>query len=437
MDDPQRTKRRRKRRPDPIAPQYSAPPRSARRGSFVRRLIRRIRRSARVQKALLGGAVAAIFVAVGIVVWLVGVPSVGISPDYERAHVRFQDGDYRGSILDLRALLQSDEENVAARLLLGRAFLKIGYASQAETELRRARAAGADLAMVAEPLASSYMQQGKFNELFASLGTDVSSDRLRTKLFVLRGNAYLQTRALDDAEQSFAAAISLGRDLPEAHLGLARVAVFRNQLDVAKDRVDAVLARQPDNAEAYFVAGELHRVAQQTDDALQAYERALALEPEHISARLARAAVQIDLGRDELAVGDLESVWKSRPNDPQAAYLYALTLTKQGKHEQATRIIERASLSLVSVRREFLRNHPPSLLLLGVIRYRSGYIDEARDLLERFIKLDPFHLGARKLLGGLMLGLGEAQATVSLLERFVPHYPQDIGLLVLMSRAYL
>ena len=77
--------------------------------------------------------------------------------------------------------------------------------------------------------------------------------------------------------------------------------------------------------------------------------------------------------------------------------------------------------------RSFLRNHPPSLLLLGIIRYRGGHLDQARDLLERFIKLDPYHLGARKLLAGLLMGLGEAQQVVNLLQAFAPHNEKDIG----------
>ncbi|MBT6276197.1 MAG: tetratricopeptide repeat protein [Chromatiales bacterium] len=252
------------------------------------------------------------------------------SQSYEAAHVHFVGGRYADTVLALKAVPRVDGANLPARVLLGRAYLRLGYAKGAEEELRRSLSAGADLELVAEPLGNAYLQQGKHETLFATLDPQAADRALQIRLYTLRGDAHLQLRDLLAAEAA--------------------------------------------------------------DD-------------------------------DGKALADLQSVRKVRPGNPQADYLQALILTKAGDNERAQQMMERAGPSLVRMQTSFVLRHPPSLLLLGIIRYRGGNFDEAYNLLTRFVKLEPYHLGARKLLAGVRLRRGLANAAIDTLKPVLQAQP--------------
>ena len=56
----------------------------------------------------------------------------------ERAETALAGGDYRAAIIDAKNILQDEPDNVSARLVLGRASIRIGDGASAEKDLRRA-----------------------------------------------------------------------------------------------------------------------------------------------------------------------------------------------------------------------------------------------------------------------------------------------------------
>ena len=63
---------------------------------------------------------------------------------YEDALRYFEAQDYKAAIIQLKNRLRADPDDLPARLLMGRAHLKLENAAAAEKELRAARRLGAD-----------------------------------------------------------------------------------------------------------------------------------------------------------------------------------------------------------------------------------------------------------------------------------------------------
>lgn len=356
---------------------------------------------------------------------------------YEDALTKFKDGNYKSAIIVLKNVLGQDRGNLSARLLIGRAYLAIGYASAAEQELRRAKQAGADEKVVSIPMANAFLQLGKYDTLFEELVPDNQAAKLKADLFRIHGEAHLQLRQLDRAEENFRNALELRDQLTSALLGLARVRLYQGEFEQAQQFIQQVLDREAEHVEAWYVQAELSRAQRDIDNALLAYEKALLGDPKHLTARLARAAVLIDRDEHDRAKDDLLVVWSMRPNDPQAYYLYALILTHQNELDKARKMLERAKLGLSQSSTSFTRNHPPSLLLLAVVHYRINHFDEARNLISRFVELEPYHAGGRKLKASLQLQQGDAGPAVNTLLPLVTADTRDHELLVLLGKAYL
>ena len=68
---------------------------------------------------------------------------------------------------------------------------------------------GADLSVAALALAQSYLQQGKYQELFAQSPAGLDAPQLRARLLTVQGNGHLQLRKLNEAQRTFEHALRL------------------------------------------------------------------------------------------------------------------------------------------------------------------------------------------------------------------------------------
>ena len=362
----------------------------------------------------------------------------GPSEDYyEDALARVESHDYEGAIIQLKNALNEDRGNLPARILLGRAYLGVGDGVSAEKELARARTAGADDELIIVSEAQALLLQLKFEALLNRVRSAERGPSLEAAVLVARGEAHLGLSQLIDAETSFAAARRLDPGLSGAHLGLGKIHFQRGQLDRAAEFANTALEVTPRNINALYVLGEIARIQRHFDDALDAFGQALEIEPYHIDSRLSRAAIYIDTGRFAEARPDTEFVLDTIPNNAHAAYLLSLLLTGLGDSEGADTALRFAD-RLVRVRDPMAqRTHGPTMLLGGAISYARGNIDEAYARLDDYIRLDPVHPGARKLLAAISLPQDSPGLAIEYLRPALGVTPDDPHLLRLLGRALM
>lgn len=77
-------------------------------------------------------------------------------------------------------------------------------------------------------------------------------------------------------------------------------------------------------------------------DALQAYDRAIAITGENLLAHSGRAEALAALGRDDEALGELDSLLRARPDFVPALWTKAAILARGGQTDEARRLAERA-----------------------------------------------------------------------------------------------
>jgi len=97
-------------------------------------------------------------------------------------------------------------------------------------------------------------------------------------------------------------------DEPLPRLGLALAWIEADAFEPAAGVLEALVARWPDQARAWYHLGECHRERQQLAAALRALETALRLEPGLAPARVSRALVLAAAGREDEAQAALEEL---------------------------------------------------------------------------------------------------------------------------------
>ena len=356
---------------------------------------------------------------------------------YDDALDRYREGDYWGAVIQLKNVLQGDPDNIAARLLIGQAYLALDEVAAAEKELRLALRYGADPALVAVPLGDAYLKQGKYLELLEDITAWALPAKRAADVLALRGRAHIGLKQPNQAAADFQAALEQRPDHTASLVGLAQIALAEGEVETAKRYATEAQALDPESHDVLFVLGEIGRVLQDLDAALAHYDRAIAVAPRSFAARLARAAVLMDLGRHEAALADIEFLRAQRPDDPNVAYLHALALVRDSKVSEGRELLRGVANSLDRLDAADLRSHPPNVLINGVAHYALGHVENAERNLKTFLRLRPRHSGARMLLGRLLIDQGKATQALIFLRPALSITPDDPELHSLIGAAHM
>lgn len=355
---------------------------------------------------------------------------------YEQANGLFQQKDYDTAIIHLKNALQRDSRHLPSHVLLGKCYLEIGDGAGAEKEFTLARKLGADPALTTVPLARALMLQDHYQRVIEEFIPNAFPPSTRLDLLVLRGQAYLELSHPEQAEQEFMAALDLDPERPEPLVGLGTVQLHRNELERAQETMLQARQRDPENPEVWYLAGAIEHARANLWQAVENYSRALQLNPRHLAVRIARAGVHMDLGQLEKAREDIAFLREEYPYDPRAAYLQGVVLARDGDGEGSRKALTEAAAILERVPKEALYQHTPSLLLGGLVNYSLNRNEQAIALLSVYVERVPAQVGARKLLGSLLIREDELEKAIRVLEPAQRLAPDDVGLLTMLGSVY-
>ncbi|MCB1878917.1 MAG: tetratricopeptide repeat protein, partial [Gammaproteobacteria bacterium] len=141
--------------------------------------------------------------------------------------------DYPAAVILAKNALQENPMHLPSRILLGQSLLHSGDALGAEKDLKTALASGADEEQVVVLLGSSYLIQGKYQQLLNEVKSGGRATDIETQILVLRAHAYLNLGQTEEAEKSFTRARRLLPSEPGPILGLATVEIQKGNLDLA------------------------------------------------------------------------------------------------------------------------------------------------------------------------------------------------------------
>lgn len=360
-----------------------------------------------------------------------------VSGGYEIGLEQYESREYRSALRTLNEVLQGDPDNLAARILLGRTYLAVGYSRESETELRRALSAGADAHGIVDPLGRALLAQGKFDDLFATLSPRVPDLRLRHSILVLRGEAHLRLRETVAAEEAFQGALAIEPESAAALQGRATIELRRGNARGALEYVDRALTTHPQSTALWRARAAVQLALGDAQSALSDYGRALEIDPGDGATRIERALLGVQLGRTAQVEVDLEALPEVLADDGQTLFVRALAAARAGDGVAAGLNLDRAQQRLVRLHGAFLRTYPPGQLVQGLVRYRAGEPEEAYDYLARYLDYVPHDAFVRKLVADLLVESGRAQGALEILAPVVKAHQDDVQALVILGRAYL
>ena len=340
----------------------------------------------------------------------------------EARHYRDQ-GDIKAAIIQLKNVIQQDADNRSARVLLGELYLDQGEPQSAEKELRRALALGADKASVSQMLGRALLMQGHYERLLADLGPDGAA------ALALRGNALLGMNKVEPARELFHEALKLSPASPAALLGLARIAMWQKQPDLARSLLARALATGPADVDCLRYHADLLRADGKGEAALAELNKILKHHPHNAQTLVDIAHLHTDAGRFGQARKSLEAARKVAGNSLALTFSEATLDFRENKLQAALDGVQR----ILRVAPE----HYPSVLLAGAVHSALGAHQPAELELRKFLQAHPGHLYASKLLAAAYLGGQRPAEALAVLKPLLAERPDEADLLALAGDASL
>jgi uncharacterized protein (TIGR02466 family) len=230
----------------------------------------------------------------------------------------------------------------------------------------------------------------------------------RGHVLIMRGEAVA-------SEAACRRAIALKPDLPQAHLNLGLALKAQGRKEEALMELCLAAAQQPSSPEAHFQVGLLlYEKGNSVEEALQAFDRAIAARPAFFDAHYYRGDALMALGRHPDAIQAFRRAVHLRDTD-RAAYALGNAFSAAGRNEEARAAFWHAvelkpenpsphyaytqltwamglkgpHLASYAFARERLGDQPELLLSEGAILTAMGDLRRAADLLGRARSLAP------------------------------------------------
>ena len=330
--------------------------------------------------------------------------------------------DPKAATIQLKNALQKNPESPETRFLLGKSLLAGGDAVGAEVELRHAWKLKYTDAQVLPELARAMLAQGHFKAMtdeMASVNFDdaLAMADLQTSLaagFVVQG-------ARDRAQTANDKALQLGPKFVPALIMRARLKVAAGEIDNALQGLQEVIALAPGNAGAWMLRADLllHAKAD-LDGASAAYQSALRIKPDLVSAHSALIQMQFQKNDIPAATAQYEAMKKALPNHPDTLLFEAQLALAKKDPKGARALLQKALLKHP--------DHARMLLTAGAVELQLGAISQAEAYLARAVQLAPNDGGARRLLARTQLRGGQPGKAMATLKPMLdsPNVTADI-----------
>jgi predicted Zn-dependent protease len=249
--------------------------------------------------------------------------------------------------------------------MLGMSYLETGEVEKAESPLRTASQANPKDPLVQMALAKVLIRERKYDAAVEVLRRYTVENPRDQEAWYELGNTYLQlsedslrkinqidpnsvvaheiTGEIDESMHNYDGAlveykkaVDLAPDQAATHMHMANAYWSISKWESARAEFEAALVHDPNNCTAHWKLGNTILEANGSPvDALTHLNKAAALCPTLMQARVERARALVKLGRQEEALPDLQMAEKDSPKEPSIHFLLASVYRAQGKTAEA------------------------------------------------------------------------------------------------------
>lgn len=374
------------------------------------------------------------------ILWFTAVSSNALADSsseyFEKALASFSQDDIETTYIHLKNSLKENEDNLPAKILMGKVLLRSGYLYEAETILQEALEAGADQNLIVDTLGKVWLftkqNEKVIDARFNSLNKQGEIDWL-----VIVATAKLNLKRVEDARKDYEKVLRLDPDSVRTLNALTSLELNSQNFVSANDYLIRSIDLEANNPTTWRLKGDLSLSIGELDDAVSAYLTSFDLDPDN--PLIKRSLVTVYLQKQDIVAAQnlLDSVLSQTPDDPTAILLNAWLLSKEQKNEAASKLLEELSSNLAGLTEEALRDDPSLIYISGLSAFAQHNYQQAKTYFIQYLIFVPNNVDAVSLLGQTYMKLGESRPALESMQRHEKELLTNLDSALLLGELYL
>jgi tetratricopeptide (TPR) repeat protein len=207
-----------------------------------------------------------------------------------------------------------------------------------------------------------------------------------------------------------------------------KIAYQKGDWDAAIKGLQEVIKVEPDAADMYYYLGEAYRFQGNPGNALEAYNRAIGLNPKFGAAYVGQARARLMNDPNANVIPVLDEAIRLDPNFGDAYLERAIVKTRRNDIAGA--------LSDLGEADRRLPNSPLVYFYLAQTRVKEGDLDLALTAAKRANELDVTHLQTYLLIGQIYAAQGNEEEAVKALNLYLKYKPEDTSVYLLLGKMH-
>ena len=280
-------------------------------------------------------------------------------------------GQYNEALSPLIKLVTRYPESVQPQVLLGEAYLRLGQTKDARRQLEHALEKQPYSVPALALMANVELKTGNYE---SALNDALQIQKAQPELYIgyeLAGDSWMSSKDHTKAETAYAQAWQRNKSA-ELAIKYSEALTRSGKPEDAVKPLREWLETNPEDARVLQFLGTAYQNAGQDKQAVTAYEKVLAAQPENIVA-LNNLAWLYSKENNPKALDLAETAYRVNPNDSGIQDTYGWVLVQQGQIDKGRRLLKQAL--------DKLPNVPEVRYHYAVALLKSGEKEKAQQLL--------------------------------------------------------
>lgn len=349
----------------------------------------------------------------------------------ESAKSSLAKNDQKTAIIQLKNALQVNPNLPEARYLLGSALLINGDAAAAEIEFDKSRTLKFSDDLSVPKMAKALLLQGKYKKITDEFATiELQSTDSKASLQISLSKAYAGQGLADLSQKALNSALSYEPENADALIIKVRGLAVKSDFSAALLLIDNIIAKNPDNPDAYKTKGDvLFYGKNEPDGALAAYKKSIEVKKDYFQGYAGVLNILFQQVKIEEAQKELDNLKKFADKNPQTKY-FEVQLAYLKKDYVAAKSAAQQLLKITP-------DNPMGLQSAGLVEFQLNSFVQAEIFLSKAILINPNLTVARRLLVLTYLRLGRPDKALAALNPGLALVPVDTSLFSIAGEVFL
>jgi putative PEP-CTERM system TPR-repeat lipoprotein len=355
---------------------------------------------------------------------------------YEKALEAFTEGDLGATYIFLKNSLKQNDDNLPAKILMGKILMVNTYMDEAEAVLEEALALGADPSLIVDTLGKVWLYTEQ-NEKIIDRKFSSLTKQAQTNWYVIVAAAHINLKEVNQARILYKKALQNDPVNIAALNALALLEMHADDFKESAKYLDKSLFSEPENNATLRVLGDLYMRQNNIEEAIAAYKKSYEIDSLDPITKRSLATAYLQNQNIDSARLLLDEILQQTPGDPTGLLIKAWILAKNQSSKEAVTQLEKLSAQMTLFNDETLQKRPTLLYVSALSAFALKNYEQAISFFNQYLSLVPGNIEAIILLAQTHIKVDDHKSALKLLQSHESEVTSNAETAIILAELYM